>query len=542
MKSTGIELLQPSTLNVQDYVKNGIKWLKNTDSEKLVNSTKSEEEFYGAWGYGDVTGRMVDAYILARQVLGEEIVSPQEKKNRSFLLSLFDPKDGLSYRTKPVRMAHMFDQSSVLFGLVSWYLESGSSQVQHYIERLIQGLSNIAVKKDNYCYYPLEFYPPSGWDENYPVKLGQERLEKADPCHEGGRQILPLIKYYEVTANSSALFLAEGLANYIMHHSGVFATDGSCREQKSRTHGQLHSRLATVAGILRLGLTTGKQELVKWAVNVSDWALRTQCTSFGWAAEFVDNFERGCEQCTVTDVIELALMLGRAGYMNYWDVAERFGRNHLLENQCPRTGGFSGHSQVNDLHYDFLWSHQGESIHTKGSAPSGCCSPAGVRALFLLWDNIVTKEGSLVSVNLALNRRTRWVDVQSLTPHRGELKVRVKEAPELTIRTPDWADKSKIKVYRNGRVSSFQWKKHFVALSGLKPGDEVHVKYPITRTTLTESLFGHEFKASWRGNTVITILPSGKVQPLYQRKHLDTNEVNYVPAESQKFLKKEIHW
>lgn len=529
--TTNAKIMQPATLDLRHHARNGSRWLKATDSKKLA---ESGDGWWVGWGYGDVTGRMVDAFILVRQILGEQMIPPEEERTRHFLLSLFDPEDGLSYRPKPIRMAHMFDQSSVLFGLVSWYLESGSLEMERYLDNLVSGLWQIAAKKDDYCYYPLEAYSSGGWDENYPVKFGLDKFVKADPCHEGGRQILPLVKYYELTESQTALLLAQGLASYVMHYSEVFEADGSYLEKRSRVHGHVHSRLATAAGILKLGLVTEKQELVKWAKRVYDWTLQTLSSTFGWVPEVADNFEHGSEGCAITDAIEIAIMLAQAGFEDYWNVAERFARNHLLENQCPKTGGFSCHSMPND----FCWNRDGVIEHEV----SGCCSPAGVRALFLVWDHIVTRAGDWVKVNFALNRSTKWVEVQSLLPHKGEMKLVVKDAPNLAVRVPDWVDKSKVEVFLNGKLRSFDWTKNFVRLFGLKQNDEVVVKYPLRRLTLAEDLFGHKFDVSWRGDTVIAISPTGAHEPLYQRSHLDTDEVSFVEVEPQKFLGKEVHW
>jgi hypothetical protein len=527
--------VQPATLDLRNYVRNGLKWLKATDTKKLVEA----DEFMSAWGYGDVTGRMVDAFILARQVLGEDTISPEEERTRSFLLSLFDPVDGLSYRpklgTKPLRVAHMFDQSSVLFGMVSWFLESGSPEIQRYLDNLIAGLWRIAVKKDDYCYYLLEFYSPGGWDENYPVKFGLNKFDKADPCHEGGRQILPLVRYYELTNNQTTLLLAQGLTNYVMYHAGVFEPDGSYRETQSRNQGHVHSRLATAAGVLSLGMLLKKEELVKWAKKVFDWTLETQSSTFGWVAEHVDLYCRACETCCITDAIENVILLAHAGFENYWNVLERFTRNHLLESQCPRCGGFDGRSMPND----FCWLDVERKMPTLNRGASGCCSPAGVRALFLVWDNIVTREGELVKVNLSLNRVTKWVDVQSFLPYRGEVLVAVKEALDLAVRVPNWVKKSEVKVFLNGSSVSGEWAKDFIKLGGLKRGAQVLVQYPVRRVVLTEVIMGHPFEVTWRGDTVVAISPSGTYEPLYERSHLDTDWVEVKP---QKFSSKEVHW
>jgi hypothetical protein len=120
--------------------------------------------------------------------------------------------------------------------------------------------------------------------------------------------------------------------------------------------GHVHSRLSVATGVMRLGFATGRAELVAWGKRVFDWTLRTQCASFGWVGEVMDHYDRGCETCGIVDAIEAAALLARNGYDDYWGIVERFGRNHLLESQSRRNGGFNGHSSPNDYAFvDAEW-------------------------------------------------------------------------------------------------------------------------------------------------------------------------------------------
>lgn len=521
----------PATLDLTPYITKGLAWLKATDPQKLAESGNG---WWGGWGYGDVTGRMVDAFVLARQALGEDEAPPEEQRTRAFLLSLFDARDGLSYRPKPLPMAHLFDQSSVLFGMVSWLLESASSKVAEHLERLVNGLWSIAAKEGDYCFYPLEAHAPGGWNRDYLVPIGLDPFSAADPCHEGGRQILPLVKYHELVGSANALSLARGLARYLMHHAGVFEEDGSYRERRTRVAGHVHSRLAAACGVLRLGVALGEQNLVDWARQVFDWTLQNLCTTFGWVPESAHRFERGSEGCAIADAIEIAINLATAGFHSYWNVVERFARNHLLEDQHPASGGFSCHSMPND----YCWNNNG----VMEEEVSGCCSPAGVRALFLVQDHIVSRKGDRVAVNLALNRITPRVEVRSLLPHQGEVRVKVRDASVLAVRIPDWVEKSRTEVLANGKLARSSWEGCFAVLSGLRKGDTVVVRYPVRRLRLTDSVFGRSFEASWRGDTVIGISPPGDCHPLYRREELDTDAVRFVETEPPKAPAREVHW
>jgi len=462
---------------------------------------------------------MVEAFVLGRQVLGKTRISPEEKRTRRFLEGLFDAPDGLAWRPESPfrrRAAHMFDQSSTLFGLVAWFAESGEGVVAERLERLVGGLCRIAEWRGDWCFYPLEVYTPAGWIEDYDEFRDGRRNAKADPCHEGGRQIGPLVRCCELTGDERALGLAEGLARFAIHRSGVFAGDGSYLERESRAAGHVHSRLGTAVGIAELGLVTGRTEWVAWARKVLDWTLSSLASRFGWVSERAHSAEGGCETCCITDAVDLAIILAENGYPEYWNLAERFVRNHLLESQCPETGGFSGHSMPND----FCWIHPatGRPEHHVG----GCCSPAGIRGLWRVWDRIVRRAGDDVFVHFPLNRDSRWAEVSSGLPYQGKVKARIRDAPILQMRMPEWVSSSAVRLKVNGQERRAAPEGRYVRVADLAEGDEVEVDYPVRRERVTESFMGFTLEVTWQGNTVVAVEPAGEIEALYQRRKRST--------------------
>lgn len=499
------------SLDLRLPTRRGLDWLKSTDPAQLVSAPG--QGWWHAWGYGDVTGRMVEAFVLARRTLGESGIGPEEERIRRFLDSLFDAPDGLCWRPESAyrrRAAHMFDPSSALFGLVAWFTESGERSVADRSERLIDALRRIAEWRGDWCFYPLEVYTPTGWTAEYDEFRDGRRNVPADPCHEGGRQIAPLVDYYTLTGHEPALRLAEGLTRFEIRHSGVFAADGSYLERQSRARGHVHSRLGTAAGVAKLGLVTGRPEWTAWAKSVFDWTLCHLASSFGWVSERAHESAGGCETCAITDALDLALILAENGHPEYWDIAECFARNHLLKSQCPRTGGFSGHTMPND----YCWLYHDRLEHHVG----GCCSPAGIRALWLVWERIVARQGDEVAVHFPLDRNSPWVDVASELPYRGRVTVSVHDAPMLRMRLPDWVLPAAVRLAVNGKPRNIDVRNRHIRLAGLVRGDELAVEFPVRRARLTESFIDFTFDVTWQGDTVVAIDPPGEHEPLYRQR------------------------
>jgi hypothetical protein len=87
-----------------------------------------------------------------------------------------------------------------------------------------------------------------------------------------------------------------------------------------------------VWGIAELGVFTGESKYIKFAKNSFDWMM-SRGTGTGWFPAMPDNC---CETCAVSDMISIAVMLGQSGYPEYFDYAERFFRNYIINLQFIR--------------------------------------------------------------------------------------------------------------------------------------------------------------------------------------------------------------
>ena len=531
--------LRPDTLNLEKKAELSLNYLcGNLDRRRKglpyfrTFLRPNPPEARHDWSdYGDITGRFVDAIILARHMTGSKKGEEEEKMLKELLFSYFSEDDGLSYREDTSWSKHdalMFDQSRVLMALTTWYLQAGEGRIKKVTEKMIDGLWALAVKEKDYCYYPYKAYPPNGWNKQYDGGTGTKG--KADPCYDGGTFISPLVRFYQATESEAALTLARNLVNLSVYHSDVFDFD------RGSFKGHFHSHLATVAGVLRYALVTEDSELVEWSRRVYNYALGLG-GSFGWYPEDTEEKE-GCETCGIADMIDAGILLAKAGYPEYWNVVERIARNHLVESQlediswikCERykedterssfnnvaqrvRGAFAGWSAPND----FI-SRRASRIVEKDNPYQlmNCCGPAGVRALYLVWQNIVIKNQEGVWINLCLNRDSQWVDINSFQPYEGRVEIFVKQVPVLFVRVPDWVPKNEVKL--DGQ-KKFEWRGDYLKLSNLKKGQLICVTYSLREEQWKEEIGSGEFLLRWKGDTVVEILPQGKNYPLYRRNN-----------------------
>jgi hypothetical protein len=510
---------------------------------------------HGNWDFGSSHGRLVDAVILARAMSGSTYGEDVEQYYRKNLLSFFKA-DGLSYRrnsfseevvkehqSKFEDSASMIDQRAVLLGLTTWYLATGDPKVKEAADKHCAALKRIARKERDSWYYPASEYTEHGWPSFDAVHT---RLA-VDPAAMWGRQVMPFIRYYEVTGNRDAYELAENFVSNIINRSGVFNADGSFNGALEYRNGHFHTRMGTLASIARFAKFNGDAALIQFVKKSFDWVL-TQCTSFGWTPGDMHDQAYEHETCTLVDAISIGIALAKSGYPEYWGVVERFVRNQLTESQLLNVdwieqadnksmdiqrektyykvaerlrGAFAGYAAPNDFVYDGKWG-RGHIMDVQT-----CCLGSGTRALYQVWNNIVTENKGRIYVNLLLNRGTKWLDVLSHMPHEGRVDFDINEdIEELLIRIPEWVPYGAVEIERKGLDNTslstgreHSWvNKFFLKLGAAKKGERITVTFPMSERTTFEKSVNLEYEVKWRGDDVIHITPGGTYYPLYNNR------------------------
>jgi DUF1680 family protein len=148
-----------------------------------------------------------------------------------------------------------------------------------------------------------------------------------------------------------------------------------------------------------------------------------------------------------------------------------------------------------------------------------CCTANGSRALYYVWDRILRYEGGKLRVNLLLNRASRWADVDSYIPYQGRVDVKVKQPVDLSIRIPEWVTPGETRCQVSGDERELEWDERYAQVGALKPGDVATLSFPIFERTDVVHIEKERFTLVRKGNEVVSIEPSGRYYPLYQRQH-----------------------
>jgi hypothetical protein len=419
---------------------------------------------------------------------------------------------------------------------------------------MIRRLTAVAVVQDDYAYMPAGSVEPGADFGPGPMPVGLTA--------EGNSALLiqGLAQYYRVTGYKPAIDLAAKLARYVRLHAQYYEPDGTPlvgEDERAMFQNLGHANIANLRhGGHGHGHSLGLLSVLEYAAAVNDAeALAFVRTGYEWIKAYsssssltgffpemlVPDYDVS-ESCMNADMVGLALKLTDAGAGDYWDDADRWARNHFLESQLidpawvhrvgarsPAqpvegqetsdhvaercVGAFAGWSTGNDYVV-----RRPQDINTL----QNCCQGNSLRAVYYLWEHILSSENGTLRVNLLFNRASAWCDIHSYIPYEGRVDLKIKQSCDRTlVRMPEWIQGGSQEVICtvNGRPRSVQWQGRYVEAGHAKPGDTITVKFPISERTVQETIGGISYRLEIRGNTVVSIDPPGKNGPLYERTY-----------------------
>ena len=431
--------------------------------------------------------------------------------------------------------ASVLEEGRTILALCMWYQHDRNPLWKELIEKKITRLTELAVWKEDHCYFSRgRFYVlgDKGTVEG-PMNKGSFALHAVWLIGQG------CSLYYRLTGYEPALKLARGLVGAVLKHDDAFGEDGRWR------YPHFHSNTANLITILECATLAGDKDLVELVRNSYEFGKACGEPLVGYYPEHIPGAElyqdhKTCETCEVADMLVLGVKLTKAGAGEYWEDVDRCVRNQFVENQITRTdwvdripedtdaGWYRGKDQPLQLWEDETdaveravgsWAGWATANDARHLALMQCCIGNAGRSMYYVWDSIVTKEGDGVRVNLHLNRASPWLDVDSHLPYEGRVVLKVKDAPRVAVRIPEWTNRQEVTCQVNGKQQEFTWSGSYVEVKGLKRGDEMAVEFPMRQTSMFREIGGAPYKLTVKGNTVVDIDPEGTIYPLYQRDH-----------------------
>jgi len=323
---------------------------------------------HAQWDWGDCTARAARDWLYVREMTGDTSFGQGvEEGQRQALLSCLAPGTGMVFvpeRSRPgedVYHYQAWDQGRTLRALVWWWLAESDlarkAEMAVRVDRMITGLSGLAVRGHDLVYGPYAVYP---FDYAEGDQRGQDLW-----CMRAGQLVEPLAVYWDNGGGTHAReFADEIVAGVLSGHEGDTYTPPADRYfrfgEDGSFHHHFHAHTSTVLGVARLGQALVRRgerakglPLLEWAKRIYDWTLCSTNvnagSTWGWFPENLgsDNTQAReiSEVCCTADMIELASVLAESAELDprlaswdaLWDHVERYTLNAIVPAQFSVT-------------------------------------------------------------------------------------------------------------------------------------------------------------------------------------------------------------
>jgi len=450
------------------------------------------------------------------------------------------------------QVANSLTCQRIISTMTVYYLRDGNPMWKEAIEKMIRRLAAVAIVQDDYAYMPAGSVQPGADFGSAPMLVGLTAEEFSALLIQG------LTQYYKVTGYKPAIDLASKLTRYIRFHAQYYEPDGTPLVGEDERGWFLHLGHPKIANLRHgghgHGHSIGLLSVLEYAAAVNDtealafvrtgyeWIRAVGSSLTGFFPEMLLPDYDVSESCINADMVAMALKLTDAGVGDYWDDADRWARNHFLESQlidpawvhrvgarspaqpvAPQetsdhvaercVGAFAGWSTGNDFVV-----RRPQDINSL----QNCCQGNSNRAVYYLWQHILSFADGTLRVNLLFNRASAWCDIHSYIPYEGRVDLKIKKSCDRAlVRMPEWivGGSQQVSCTVNGRSRPMQWQGRYIEVGHAGPGDTITVKFPISERTVQETIGGVSYKLEIRGNTVLSIDPPGKNGPLYERTY-----------------------
>ena len=532
-----------------------------------------------------VQWKFLEALPLLRTVSGSSQNHHVEQRWLEIVRQMEGP-DGLLYMTKIGRPWCAFGhcgkpppgdhycyplfEGRLLNVMTIYLLLTEESQWKNSGKGIVDGLRQLAVLNGNKARFAWHEYGTGG---RYDAP--------EDPADAIANQaswtswvIQGLANYARYTGYEPALDLAGRLARWVIEDSHHFGPDGRfLQEYPGNPRAHFHAHTEVLLSLLDYGIISGDQDAVDFAHRGFRYGMTQGECVLGYFPEWL-NFPSTApsEICEVAEMIALAVKLSKHGIGDYWDMAERWVRNLFCEAQVKRAyqeklywlakripstevapmeippyhstervverniGAFVSTLGANDLlpgGFFYMGSYLDGIAH--------CCTANAARAIYYVWEDVITHDTGNLRVNLLLNRASQWADIDSHLPYAGQVDVKVKKAADLSVRMPEWVKEEQATCTVNGEARRVIWDGRYARAGNVKEKDVVTLSFPISERCEHISIEKRSYRILLRGNTCVAIDPPGANVPLFQRDHYRSDTTRWRKV--TRFVgKNEIEW
>lgn len=474
----------------------------------------------------EATGRSVDGTVLAalRRVLFATLDNPAGFPAAWCRLADFyydGQRPGMTCSPHNVREA--------VQALVELYRADGDQEARRLLGTLLDSL--LAITDDGGLFRADRIAAEPLLSGAVPFVDHQVIGEFYQSCTQNrGRLIMALTQAYRALGDPRALELAQRFVRLV--RAEAFAEDGRLTHLAGN---HTHSITGTVHGLADWGLLTGDLDTLDHARRIMQVGLPPTCSSFGWSIEgaWREAIPGRGEVNNTGDMVQAALILGRAGWPGFFESAERMIRSHVLPSQWrvdgqQRAGGQPYRQPADDPKKPPPRVPDGEdggwgcpAVNDRyGGSRFGVLdiTQGGIQCLWAAIRDGIAQDDLGTAVNLLFSSRAPSLQVDSGLPGQGRLRIATRgtgPAPAaLRVRRPSWLDGGRLAVRRDGVAERPSLTDHWMTVP-IAGAASVEITFPVARRGGTEWVHHRPYHVVWDGDQVVAMDPKGECAPMY---------------------------
>lgn len=460
----------------------------------------------GAWDRCHDVARAIHGLCTVEEVTGDRVEESILLDLTEHLFSLFDESDDLPGTINDdtgKRFVHLHNIRETIHALTA-LIRRGNDRAEYWGRRMVR---KVLLALDEKGKIHLERLP--GYIESYNHQPSQE-----------GRAVDALVRYYRVSEDEAALELAILMTTYALEN--CFTVEGALTEEAG-THG--HSINALVAGMLDLALLLNDAVMLRRLKKIFDVGLPRFNSSFGWSMESLNNFTPRGESNNTGDFLRAALLLGKAGYPDYFGNAERIIRGHLLPSQVLEVERFSDEPNTEDrlsnlasrIRGGFAFPAPNDLIEDpkKDSLMVYDITSGAVDGLCEAWRAIITEDNAGIHINLLFDFEVKGVRVKSYLSTKGQVDIENTTGRNIFVRIPRWVRSADVRLKAKGVEKARRFIGSYLLIPGRDGYQAITVEFPMRDARIVESIAFKQYTIDWRGDQIVAMLPPGEYMPMF---------------------------
>ena len=539
-RGTGTEPVpRPTDLgwHVRRAMDNIVRW---TEPLMDINPVEAVQEGTADRPWYDLThnvGRAIDGLLKGESATGKR---PPEKvitQLRSLLFATLDNEAGFASAydrdsNKLVLMSH--DLREAAQALLELGIRRRDQEALDRLGKLMETLLDITDAEG--AYRPEAVHAKSMLRPEEPLGSRSAFTDEGDliytPPNTGfyhpqattvdrGRLIMTLTQIYQHNGDTRALELARRFVHRIRTHS--FGKDGQLL-QDAGSH--THSITGTVHGLAHYGALTKDLETLEHARRILGKGLDPTRSSFGWSVEnaWRERLPGRGEINNTGDMIQTAIHLGRTGHPEYFEMAERMVRSHVLPSQwlkgqefhCPADAPENALKEF-PTDADGGWGFPGVSDHHVPGGGSDVLdiTQGGIQCLCAVLRHSIDQDQWGVRLNMAFSSESEAARVVSQIPQEGRVAITLKRKASLWYRKPSWVSWKDFTIRVQGKPVAVRRIGTWAVTSKQGAGTVLEAVYPLVRRQQEEWIHYKRYRFVYEGDTIVAMTPRGIYAPMY---------------------------